>query len=103
MTILAFDTLKAARKLGKAGFNEVQIDSLPGIFAEALTENLATKDDIERLDEKIDGVATRLDTKIDTVAEGLRKDMTIRLGTIVVATAAIFQAIDHFFFSPFPV
>jgi len=80
MPKIAFDTLKAARNLGQAGFSEAQIDSLIGIFAEALTENLATKDDIELL----------------------RRDMTIRLGAIVVAAVAIFQVIDYFF-SPLPV
>jgi len=133
MTILAFDTLKAARNLGKAGFNEAQIDSLLGIFAEALTENLATKDDIGRIDAKIDAsveslqkdigaldakidataeslqkdigaldakidtVAKRLDTKIDTAVETLRKDLIIKLGGIVIGTAAAIEIIDRFF------
>ena len=43
---VAFDTLKAAQRLNAAGFSEDQAASLAATFAEGITENLATKDDI---------------------------------------------------------
>ena len=46
---VAFDTLKAATRLQKAGFGETQARVLVSTFAEAMVENLATKDDIADL------------------------------------------------------
>ncbi len=83
MPTVAFDTLKAAQRLGQAGFTEDQAGALVTTFADGITENLATKADIKALDTKIDAVAEALtkdmkalDTKIDAVAEALQKDMT---------------------------
>ena len=47
--VVAFDTLKAARRLqDEAGFDEKQAAVLVSTFAEGLTENLATKADLAR-------------------------------------------------------
>ena len=112
----AFDTLKAAQRLNAAGFSEEQAASLATTFAEGITENLATKDDIvlvhkeievlgkdiEALDTKIDtsiaGVQkdiAALDTKIDTSIDKLRGDMTIRLGGIVVGGITVLKLIEN--------
>ena len=97
---VAFDTLKAARRLGAAGFTPEQAETIADTFAEGITENLATKDDIallqkdmkaldqkidtsvealhkdmKALDHKIDNSVEALDRKIDTSVEALRKDM----------------------------
>ena len=70
---VAFDTLKAANRLSAAGFPQDQAESLAAIFSEGITENLATKDDLElvrkdikTLDAKIDTSIAALDSKIDT-------------------------------------
>ena len=77
---VAFDTLKAAQRLNAAGFSEDQAASLAATFAEGITENLATKDDIalvhkemevlgkdiKALDTRIDTSIAALDARIDT-------------------------------------
>ena len=74
-----FDTLRASRRLQEVGFEEAQADALVGIFADDVSENVATKSDIELL-------------KADLRAVELR--MTIRLaGLIAVATGIIVAAI----------
>ena len=106
---VAFDTLKAARRLGAAGFTSEQAETLAGTFAEGITENLATKDDIallqkdmKALDQKIDISVEVLDRKIDTAVDALRKDMvalkkdmTILLGSIMVGGIVVITLLDR--------
>ena len=70
--MVAFDTLKASRRLRDAGFEEKQADALVNAFAEDIGANLATKDDIALL--KGDIALLRRD--MDSGFESLRKDMT---------------------------
>ena len=72
MTV-AFDTLKAAQRLSNVGFSQEQASTIVITFVESITENLATKDDLElvrkdiaALETKIDTSIAALDTKIDT-------------------------------------
>ena len=44
--MVAFDTLKASRRLRDAGFEEKQANALVNAFAEDIGANLATKDDL---------------------------------------------------------
>jgi hypothetical protein len=58
MLAVAFDTLKLARKLESAGMQPKQAQDMSAALAETLTEwhsvgNLATKEDIQRLETKI--------------------------------------------------
>ena len=70
--MVAFDTLKASRRLRDAGFEEKQANALVYAFAEDIGANLATKDDIALL--KGDIALLRRD--MDSGFESLRKDMT---------------------------
>ena len=65
-----FDTLRAARQLREAGFEEAQADALVSTFAEGVAANLATKDDLKQLEQR----------------------MTIRLGAMVAAATGIIIA-----------
>ena len=75
----SFDTLKAAKSLQDAGFETQQAEAMVGMVTYALTEGLATKDDVRELhsglgalenkvaalDSKIDNSIAALDSKID--------------------------------------
>ena len=67
---VAFDTLRAATQLQEAGFREAHAHALV-TFAEDVTENLVTKDDLAStettLDMKIDRVNADLSARIDKV------------------------------------
>ena len=67
----AFDTLKAAKRLGAAGFDLDQSESLAGIIGESFTDKLATKDDLRNLEMRLTGKIEVLDIKIDSVEECL--------------------------------
>ena len=75
----SFDTLRAAKSLQDAGFETQQAEAVVGMVTYALTEGLATKDDVRELrsglgalenkvaalDSKIDNSIAALDSKID--------------------------------------
>ena len=65
-----FDTLRASRQLREAGFEEAQADALVSTFAEGVAANLATKDDLKQLEQR----------------------MTIRTGAMVAAATGIIIA-----------
>lgn len=50
MTTVTFDTRKAVRNLQAAGFAEVQADAMVDTLAEAFTDTVASKADIDRLE-----------------------------------------------------
>ncbi len=88
MQHMSFDTLKFAETLIAAGFSDSQAKALSKaqneVFAEALDKTLATKADIQRLDNKIDSLETnlkadiqRLDNKIDSAIAEFNHKFTL--------------------------
>ncbi|MDN5848136.1 MAG: CCDC90 family protein [Nitrococcus sp.] len=69
------DTLKYSKHLQSAGVSQAQADAQAEALRDAVTETVATKAQLEnveqRLDAKIDGVEQRLDAKIDGVEQRL--------------------------------
>ena len=70
--MVAFDTLKASRRLRDAGFEEKQADALVNAFAEDIGANLATKDDLALLRRDMAGGFESLRKDFDI----LRSDVT---------------------------
>ena len=122
MTMTSFDTLKAAKFLQGAGFEVRQAEAMVDMVAHALSEGLATKEDVRELktdlamlDNKIDtglaaldakidnGLATldakitSLDAKIDTGLNDATQKLTIRLGGIVVGGIALLEILNRIF------
>ena len=72
MNAVNFDTLKAAKSLQDVGFEARQAEAVVVMVTHALSEGLATKDDVRELkaglaalDTKIDNGLEALDSKID--------------------------------------
>ncbi len=80
MAAMPFDTLKLARRLEAAGFPPRQAGDMAEAIAEALAQ-LATKADI---------AALRAELKADI--EILKRDMTIRLGSMMVVAVGVILA-----------
>ena len=69
---VTFDTLKAATRLREeGGFSEKQATELVATFADGFVENLATKDDVEKLETSLRGDIDHLRGDV----EHLRGDM----------------------------
>ena len=98
---VAFDTLKAATRLQRAGFDEDKARALVSTFAEGMVENFATKQDLERPTAKEELAVLRSETATKADCEMLRTElirfqdrMTVRMGTAIGAAVAILVAVD---------
>jgi hypothetical protein len=101
-----FDTLRLARRLEAAGFPPQQAGDTAEAIAEALSQ-LATKVDLAalRAELKADIAALRAEVKADIAAlraevkadiELLKRDMTIRLGSMIVVATGVLLAAKYF-------
>ena len=87
---VAFDTLRAARKLrDEGGFDERQAAILVDTFAEGMTETLATKADLELLR----GDLEKTEESLRSGMRELEQRMTIRLGAMIVGAVALIVAL----------
>ncbi len=82
-----FDTLKAARRLTEAGFDEEKAGAIVSVFSDDFFARLATKTDLHQLE-------TRLTERLTHVEERLEQRLTIRMGAFAtVATGVLLTAI----------
>ena len=66
----SFDTLKAAKSLQDAGFAVQQAEAVVGMLTHALSEGLATKDDVRELSGRLGALENKvvvLDSKIEVL------------------------------------
>jgi hypothetical protein len=100
--ITSFDTLQTAKRLKEAGFAEGQAEALTGVLRdvqETEQTQLATKSDIGVLDAKIDRAAAELRAEFALIRaemEVLRRDLTIRLGSMIVVATGVLLAAKFF-------
>jgi hypothetical protein len=92
----SFDTLSYARRMESVGFTRAQAEAMAEEQARLIDERLATKADIASLQLKIEEVRSSLARDIEhlrsetkTGMELLRRDVVIRLGSIVIAAVAV--------------
>ena len=96
MSIAAFDTYAAAKKLRDAGFDERQAEAAISMVREAFTEGVATKAEVARLEAKIDNGLVgleastkaefaRLEAKIDNGFAGLEASIKAEVARLETA------------------
>ncbi len=91
---VAFDTLRAARKLrDEGGFDERQAAILVDTFAEGMTETLATKADLESTEAALRSDLEKTETSLRGEMRELEQRMTIRLGAMMVGAVALIVAL----------
>ena len=79
MTTLAFDTLKAAKALRAAGFDDAQAEAVTEQISVAVGENVATKNDVARVRSDLEKLELR---------------MTIRMYAAVAGGVGLIKALD---------
>ena len=92
----AVDTLKLARNYESAGFQPKQAQDMAVATAAAIAESggsLATKEDVQRLDAKIDNVEIRIGAKIEATKSEIVRWMIGQTLAIIGTFAAIIFAI----------
>ena len=86
MATLIFDTHAFVKQLTEAGMPEPQAEVLARTQAALIDERLATKDDLQALE-------LRLNHQIREVESRLKYDLTVRLGSVSVVTAGLIIAV----------
>ena len=102
----AFDTLEIAKRLKGAGFDDAQAEAITGVLRESRETDLsrlATKDDLALVKDDLARVKDDLARDIAHLAatlraemEVLRRDLTIRLGGMIVVATGILLAAKFF-------
>jgi len=99
MSTITFDTLKFVEKLKAAGISDAQAkaesEALQGVLAEALDSQLATKNDLIKLDRRLDGI----DAKIDRMDAKMAGDLTLLKWMLGILIASIMSIVIKTFFS----
>jgi hypothetical protein len=97
MAAVPFDTLKLARRLESAGFPPKQAGDTAEALAEAMSgAALATTADLDRVDTGLRAEIAAVRAELKAEIELLRRDLTIRLGgMMVVAVGIILAAIRY--------
>ena len=82
-----FDTLRASQRLrDEGGFNERQAEAIVGAFADDMAPRVATKEDLDRLEE-------RFEEQMERLEERLKHYVNVRVGAMIAtATALILTA-----------
>ena len=94
MNMTNFDTLKAAKSLQDAGFEVQQAEAVVGMVTYALSEGLATKDDVRELNSRLGSLENKvaaLDSKIDHGIAAL----DTKIGALDTKIGALDSKIDH--------
>ena len=96
---VTFDTLKASRRLQKAGFDEAKAEALVSIFAGDIGASLATKADVAAvrtdLTHEIAAVRTDLTHEITAVRAEMKQmeqRLIIRMGAMLGGGVAVMLA-----------
>lgn len=99
---IAFDTLKAARRLQEeGGFDERQARGIVATFSEGMFDNLATKQDLNELRQELKAEIGSVRNEhhsfraeMKASLENLEQRMTIKLGAMIIAAAGFITVLD---------
>jgi len=102
----ALDTLEIAKRLRSAGFSEPQAEVMTGVLRdarEADLSELATKIDLAQLEARLRADLAQLEARLGaeiaalrSEAQILRRDLTIRLGSMIAVATGILLAAKFF-------
>jgi len=103
MMSAGFDTLEVAKRLKGAGFDDAQAEAITGVLREADLSRLATKDDVAlvkddlaRVKDDLANDIAHLGTALRAEMEILRRDITIRFGSMLVVATGVLLAAKFF-------
>lgn len=100
MASITFDTLKFAKRLETAGVSAQQAEARTQAFAQATSQELATKADLAlleaRLSARIDGMDAKLGA-MDAKLGGLETRLVLKLGSLTAAILVAVEAFNRFF------
>ena len=102
----AFDTLEISKRLKSVGFDDAQAEAITGVLRESREADLSrlatkddlalVKDDLARVETALRGDIAHLATALRAEMEILRRDLTIRLGGMIVVATGVLLAAKFF-------
>src|SRR5260363_337281 len=99
--VFPFDTHKFVRKLKSAGFNDPQAEALTEAVQESyVSAELATKADLREYKSAIRNDLEKLETNLRCEINILRKDIILKLGSLMVAVVTFAPSIIKFLHLP---
>ena len=93
MSTLAFDTHKFVKDLTAAGMKTEQAEVLASSYAGLVNDQLATKDDLKALEQRLDGRVDALEQRMTGGMETLEHRLNARMAYAQVATVAVLSAV----------
>ena len=90
--MIAFDTLKASRRLRDAGIEEAHAEALVGAFTEDIGANLATKDDIALLRNDIANAIASLENTLRSEMALREQRMNLRIALAIGSATTVLLA-----------
>jgi hypothetical protein len=89
-----FNTLKYAKMLEEVGFSKDQAETSITILVEIMEDKLATKQDLQTLQTRIENDFQQLKSDLAHTLSQMESKLTIRMGTMLAASIAILTAIQ---------
>src|SRR5207248_6227617 len=92
---VALDTLEISKRLKSAGFDDAQAEALVGVFRESRDADLSrlvTRDEFKAEIARLEAAMNAGFAAIRAEMEILRRDITIRLGGMIVVAPGILLA-----------
>jgi hypothetical protein len=89
-----FNTLKYAKMLEEVGFSKDQAETSITILVEIMEDKLATKQDLQTLQTRIENDFQQLKSDFAHTLSQMESKLTIRMGTMLAASIAILTAIQ---------
>jgi hypothetical protein len=93
MASVTFDTLKFAKRLEAAGVSAQQAEATAEAFAEATSQELATKADLALLEARLSAKIEAVESKL----EAMESRLVLKLGSLTVAILVAIEAFNRFF------
>ncbi len=94
MASLAFDTLKAAKALRSAGFDDDQAEAVISTVGDAVGGNIATKADLQELRAEMKADLQDLELRVMDKLESLYKHLWAMSVGIVTAVVALMKLLS---------
>jgi len=100
MALVAFDTPKFTKRLEAAGVSAKQAEATAEAFAEATSQELATKADLALLEARLSAKIEAVDAKfgaMDAKLGAIETRLVLKLGSLVAAILVAIESFNRFF------
>ena len=99
MATFVFDTHQAIQNLKEAGVAETQAEAMVALVGSAFGENVATKADVQRVEQIVERVEQKLEYEVRSIRsdmQAMEQRITLKLGGLLFAGLGLLFAALRF-------